>query len=158
LCPRAANAAHEGFIESITIGLPSAGLAGSRRVGHLDLEALALALRSSMHQIGGVLLEKLLNSDEAGYAGTRTKCGQGHLAEFVEYRRKEVLTVLSRVAVQPAYYYCSVCAGGVIPKDEELDIVGTCFSPGVRRLMGHVGGKDSFAEGRKDLEDLAGCR
>src|SRR6267143_1426941 len=119
------------------------------RMGHLDLEALELALRSSMHQIGGVLLEKLLNSDEGGYAGTRTKCGQGHLAEFVEYRRKEVLTVLSRVAVQRAYYYCSVCAGGVIPKDQELDIVGTCFSPGVRRLMGHVGGKDSFAEGRK---------
>ncbi len=126
------------------------------RMGHWDLEALELALRSSMHQIGGVLLEKLLNSDEGGYAGTRTKCGQGHVAEFVEYRRKEVLTVLSRVGVQRAYYYCSVCAGGVIPKDQELDIVGTCFSPGVRRLMGHVGGKDSFAEGRKDLEELAG--
>jgi hypothetical protein len=37
------------------------------RIGHLDLEALELALRSSMHQIGGVLLEKLLNSDEAGH-------------------------------------------------------------------------------------------
>ena len=73
-------------------------------------------------------------------------------------RRKEVLTVLSRVAVQRAYYYCSVCAGGVIPKDQELDIVGTCFSPGVRRLMGNAGGKDSFAEGRKDLEELAGIR
>jgi hypothetical protein len=33
--------------------------------------------------------------------------------------------VLSRVAVQRAYYYCPVCAGGVIPKDQELDIVGT---------------------------------
>ena len=126
------------------------------RIGHLDLEALELALRSSMHQIGGVLLEKLLNSDEGSYGGTRINCGQGHAAEFVEYRRKEVLTVLSRVAVQRAYYYCRVCAGGVIPKDQELDIVGTCFSPGVRRMMGHVGGKDSFAQGRKDLEELAG--
>jgi hypothetical protein len=124
-------------------------------VGRLDLEALELALRSSMHQVGGVLLEKLLNSDEGGYAGTRTPCGQGHLAQFVEYRGKEILTVLSRVAVQRAYYYCPVCAGGVIPKDQELDIVGTCFSPGVRRLMGYVGGKDSFAEGRKDLKELA---
>jgi hypothetical protein len=120
------------------------------------LEALELALRSSMHQIGGVLLEKLLNSDGGSYRGTKIPCGQGHGAEFVEYRGKEVLTVLSRVAVQRAYYYCPVCAGGVIPKDQELDIVGTCFSPGVRRLMGHVGGKDSFAAGRKDLEELAG--
>jgi hypothetical protein len=124
--------------------------------GHLDLEAVELALRSSMHQIGGVLLEKLLNSDEGGYGGTWIQCGQGHAAEFVEYRRKEILTVLSKVAVERAYYYCAVCAGGVIPKDQELDIVGTCFSPGVRRLMGRVGGKDSFAEGRKDLEELAG--
>ena len=138
----------EGFLARV--------LRDQDRMGHLDLEALELGLRSSMHQIGGVLLEKLLNSDEGGYAGTRTKCGQGHRAEFVEYRRKEVLTVLSRVAVQRAYYYCSVCAAGVIPKDQELDIVGTCFSPGVRRLMGHVGGKDSFAEGRRDLEELAG--
>jgi len=117
---------------------------------------LELALRSSMHQIGGVLLEKLLNSDGGGYRGARIPCGQGHGAEFVEYRGKEVVTVLSRVTVQRAYYYCPDCAGGVIPKDQELDIVGTCFSPGVRRLMGHVGGKDSFAEGRKDLEELAG--
>jgi len=109
-----------------------------------------------MHQIGGVLLEKLLSSDGGGYRGTRIPCGQGHGAEFVEYRGKEVVTVLSRVTVQRAYYYCPDCAGGVIPKDQELDIVGTCFSPGVRRLMGHVGGKDSFAEGRKDLEELAG--
>jgi len=120
------------------------------------LEALELALRSSMHQIGGVLLEKLLNSDGGSYRGTKISCGQGHGAEFEEYRGKEVLTVLSRVAVQRAYYYCPVCAGGVIPKDQELDIVGICFSPGVRRLMGHVGGKDSFAAGRKDLEELAG--
>jgi len=99
----------EGFLARV--------LRDQDRMGHLDLEALELALRSSMHQIGGVLLEKLLNSDEGGYAGTRTKCGQGHVAEFVEYRHKEVLTVLSRVAVQRAYYYCPVCAGGVIPKD-----------------------------------------
>ena len=125
------------------------------RMGPVDLEALELALRSTMRQIGGVLLEKLLNSDEGGYGGTRVECGQGHAAEFVEYRCKEILTVLSKVAVERAYYYFPACAGGVIPKDHELDIVGTGFSPGVRRLMGRVGGKDSFAEGRKDLEELA---
>jgi len=60
----------------------------------------------------------------------------GPSGEFVEYRRKEVLTVLSRVAVQRAYYYCS-SVGGVIPKDQELDIVGTCFSPGRPSPDGH---------------------
>lgn len=55
------------------------------------MEALELALRSAMHQIGGVLLEKLLNSDEGGYGGTRIKCGQGHLAEFVDTAAKKSL-------------------------------------------------------------------
>ena len=41
----------------------------------------------------------------------------------------------------------------MIPKDKELD---TSCSPGVRRLMGHVGGKEAFEEGRQDLEELAG--
>lgn len=45
---------------------------------------------------------------------------------------------------------------GVIPKDHNLDIVDTSFSPGVRRMMGQVGGKEPFEEGRRDLEDLAG--
>src|SRR5216684_4306987 len=76
----------------------------------------------------------------------------------LKYRRKEVLTVLAGVEVERAYYYCQACGGGILPKDAELDIVGTCFSPGVRRLMGRVGGKDSFDQGRKDLEELAGIR
>jgi hypothetical protein len=123
--------------------------------GHLDLEATEMALRAAMHQVGGRLLERLLNADGGGYRGARIPCGQGHPAQFVAFRRKEVLTVLAPVTIQRAYYHCTLCAGGVLPKDHELDIVGTTFSPGVRRLLGRVGGKEAFAEGRRDLEELA---
>ena len=34
--------------------------------------------------------------------------------------------------------------------------MATSFSPGVRRLMGRVGSKEPFDEGRQDLELLAG--
>jgi hypothetical protein len=34
-----------------------------QRLGHLDLEASEMSIRAVMHQMGGVLLEKLLNSD-----------------------------------------------------------------------------------------------
>mgnify|MGYP001572376970 CR=1 FL=1 len=115
-----------------------------------------MAIRASMHQLGGVVLEKLLNADGGGYRGARLDCAQGHQAGFVDYRRKEVLTVLAPVQVQRAYYHCAGCGDGVIPKDQELDIAGTSFSPGVRRMMGRVGGKESFAEGRRDLHELAG--
>ena len=123
--------------------------------GHLDLEATEMALRAAMHQVGGRLLERLLNADGGGYRGARIPCGRGHPARFVAFRRKEVLTVLAPVTVQRAYYHCTLCAGGVLPKDHELDIVGTTFSPGVRRMLGRVGGKEAFAEGRRDLAELA---
>jgi len=127
-----------------------------RRLGHLDLEASELAIRSSMHQIGGVVLEQLLNADGGGSCGAHIACGQGHHAVFVDYRGKELLTVLAPIQVRRAYYHCAGCRGGVVPKDQELDIVGTSFSPGVRRMMGRVGAKEPFDEGRADLEELAG--
>ncbi len=38
----------------------------------------------------------------------------------------------------------------LIPKDRKMDIEGSCFSPGVRRMMGHVGAKEPFVERSKD--------
>ena len=124
----------------------------------LDLEASEMAVRHAMHQIGGVLLEKVINADGGGYGGQEADCEQGHRATFVDYRDKDVLTVLGQVKIERAYYHCGDCGSGVIPKDRELNIVGTRFSPGIRRLMGRVGGKESFQAGRQDLEELAGVR
>lgn len=122
------------------------------------MESTELAIRRSMHQIGGVLLEKLINADAGGYQGVRIDCGSGHEAKFAGYRAKGVTTVLSPVKVQRACYHCRECKQCVIPKDRELDIEGTSFSPGVRRMMARVGAKESFEDGRLDLEDLAGIR
>ena len=126
------------------------------RLGHVDLEASEMAIRASSHQMGGSLLETLLNADGGGYHGVHTQCSKGHRAEFIEYRDKQLLTSLSPVEVKRAYYHCEECKDGLIPKDQELDIVDTSFSPGVRRMMGQVGGKEPFEEGRRDLENLAG--
>jgi hypothetical protein len=124
--------------------------------GHLDLEASEMTIRGASHRIGGSLLEKLLNADGKGYGGATVDCGKGHRARFVEHRSKELTTVLAAVNVSRAYYHCDVCGEGVIPKDVALDIVDTGFSPGVRRMMGQVGGKEAFEDGQKDLECLAG--
>jgi hypothetical protein len=94
------------------------------------LEAQEFAIRSGMHAAGGLLLETLINADGGGYGGTRIRCRHGHLAEFVEYRSKTVTTALSSMHVHRAYYHCQQCGSGVIPKDAELDIVDTSFSPG----------------------------
>jgi len=129
-----------------------------QRQGHVDLEASEMAIRSASHRIGGSLIGKLLNADGGGYQGACMACGKGHSARFVEHRKKGLLTVLGPVNVSRAYYHCDPCREGVIPKDQALDIVDTGFSPGVRRMMGQVGGKEAFVEGRKDLQLLADVR
>jgi len=115
-----------------------------------------MAIRAAMHQMGGALLEKLLNSDAGGYRGAHLDCGHGHSAEFTGYRGKQIVTVLSSIEVQRAYYHCPSCQSGLVPKDRELDVVGSSFSPGVRRMIGRVGAKQPFEQGRVDLEELAG--
>jgi hypothetical protein len=115
-----------------------------------------MAIRAASHRIGGSLLEKLLNADDKGYRGVAVDCGKGHSARFVEHRGKDLITVLAPINVSRAYYHCGLCGEGVIPKDVALDIVETGFSPGVRRMMGQVGGKEAFEDGQNDLEVLAG--
>ncbi len=114
-----------------------------------------MAIRAAMHQVGASFLQKLLELD-TGHRGSSIECGNGHQVPLLDYRTKQLTTVLGNVKVRRAYYHCSSCKQGVIPKDLELDIVGTSFSPGVRRLMARVGGKEPFAQCRQDLEDLAG--
>ena len=46
-----------------------------------------MAVRNSMHEVGGVLPEKLLAADD-GYRGHRIDCRKGHLATFVDRHRR----------------------------------------------------------------------
>lgn len=128
---------------------------GNRVGWKIDLEATEKALRQMGQRLGGSLLEKLLN----GYGertGSRIDCGKGHRARLCGVRSKQLTTVLGQVKIRRAYYYCDQCQKGLIPKDRGLDIAGTSLSPGVRRMIGVVGGKEPFDEGRTDLEELAG--
>ena len=126
--------------------------------GRSDLESLEMSIRSTMHRIGSRMLETLLNADGGDYRGRTIPCGQGHQYEFVGYRNKDLLTVLGPVAVQRAYYSDRECGAGYCPKDRVLDIEGTSYSAGVRRMMSKVGAYRSFGLGHEDLYELAGIR
>ena len=134
--------------------------------GHLDLESTETYIRHCMHQIGSVMLEKILNSDNGGFLGNTIPCqkgkgykpgkGHGHVFEFKEYRNKNLLTVLGPVEVKRAYYYDKECKEGYCPKDVTLDIMETSFSPGMRRIMGRVGALRPFGLGHEDIKEMAG--
>jgi len=124
----------------------------------VDLESYEMNIRSCMHAIGRRLLESLINADGGDYRGSTMPCEKGHAYEFVEYRDKKLLTVLGPVRLKRAYYYDRQCQRGWCPKDTVLDIVGSSYSCGVRRMMSKVGAYRSFGLGQQDLYELAGIR
>ncbi len=122
--------------------------------GRLDLEAIEMATRAAMHRTGAAIVEELLRAP--GYFPPEVPCPCGYRARYHERRRKQFLTVLGRVEIERPYYVCPHCHAGQSPRDQELDVVGTEYSPGVRRMMALVGSETSFAQGREQLEVLAG--
>jgi hypothetical protein len=58
------------------------------RLGHVDFESLEVYLRSSMHSVGSMMVEKLLNADGGDYQGRSQSCEKGHGFECKEYRDK----------------------------------------------------------------------
>lgn len=126
--------------------------------GSFDLESFEMSIRSGMHSIGCRMLETLLNADGGCHHGAGIPCEKGHTALFVDYREKTLLTVLGEVNVKRAYYHDKECHSGFCPKDNSLDIVGTSYSPGVRRLMSKVGAMRPFGLGHQDLHELADIR
>jgi Uncharacterised protein family (UPF0236) len=130
--------------------------AGSRKSGHLDLEAIEMATRTAAHQLGAKLLEQLLSGPTEFESAVPCSCGQP--ARFHETRPKQLLTVLGPITIQRPYYLCSHCHQGQSPRDTELNIRGTEYSPGVRRMMAVVGSDISFEHGREELELLAGLQ
>jgi hypothetical protein len=68
---------------------------------------------------------------------------------------KQLSTVLGRVETERPYFVCAYCQRGQSPRDQELDMVGSEYSPGVRRMMGLVGSESSLEQGREQLELLA---
>ena len=64
--------------------------------------------------------------------------------------------MLGWIVVERSYYHCKRCGQGVAPRDQQLDVEATQYSPGVRRMTALVGSETSFDRGRLLLDELAG--
>jgi hypothetical protein len=119
------------------------------------LEAVELAIRTAVLELGGSLLGRLLAAD-GGHRGPRIDCGAGHEAQFVAYRDKTMATVLGPVELRRAWYHCSVCGHGSAPRDEQLGVAGTSLTPGLRKMIDRAGAAAPFTPAAGLLADLAG--
>jgi hypothetical protein len=125
-----------------------------RKTGRLDLEAIEMRIRSALHQAGASALTELLRFPEPDQRAIPCACGQQ--ARYHQLRDKPVLTAVGEVLVSRPYYLCPHCHEGQFPADQQLDIVDTEFSPGVRRMQALVGQDASFDHGREQMKRLAG--
>ena len=125
-----------------------------RSTGRLDLEAIETATRAAMHKAGAGALNHLLK--ESGPVPAKVACQCGQTARYREKRSRNLLTAVGPVRFERAYYCCPSCHRGQNPRDRELDILDTEYSPGVRRMMAVVGSDASFDQGREQMELLAG--
>jgi len=115
-----------------------------------------MAVRSALHRAGAAALSELLQL-EPPITGCRSlPCSCGHTASYKELRSKPVMTVVGPVRISRPYYLCAHCRQGQFPADGELDVQGTEFSPGVRRMLALVGHQAPFDHGRQQMQLLAG--
>jgi len=128
---------------------------GRRKLGHLDLEAIEMAVRSAMHHAGATALSELLQFPVPAAEQRTLPCTCGHPAPYRELRSKPVLTAVGKVEVSRPYYLCPHCHAGQFPADVELDIENSDFSPGVRRMQAMVGQQAPFDHGRQQMKLLA---
>jgi len=107
-----------------------------------------------MHRAGTAVLSLLLSQTQPVASSVACECGQQ--ARYHSQRKRRVLTALGEAEIERSYYYCPQCQRGQCPRDRELNIEDTDYSPGVRRMLAAVGSETSFDRGRVQLELLAG--
>jgi len=134
-----------------------AAAAAADLAGGGSLEAVELALRAGLAQLGGRLLEGLLAAD-TGHRGPAVECGAGHQARFVSYRGKAVDTVPGPVRVRRAWYHCHRCGHGLAPRDIDLGVAGQVMSPGLRKMAARAAAAVPFAKAAALVGELAGIR
>ena len=113
-------------------------------------------MRAAVLSAGAKVLEQLLQGLGCGQEARAIVCECGVRMESQGLKHKEVLTILGPLTYRRSMFQCPVCLKTRYPGDEELDIVETTRSPGLRRMMARAGSRSTFKEGRDDLKIYAG--
>lgn len=69
---------------------------------------------------------------------------------------KILVTIMGPVPYRRSRYECPACTEARYPGDEDLDVVGTGRTPGLRRMLARAGSRQPFKEAKEDLKVYAG--
>jgi hypothetical protein len=101
------------------------------------------------------LLEKLLAPLGGGRPPQPLLNSQGQPMHSIGQRDKTIRTILGPVRWRRSVFVDAQGKETRCPGDEALDVVGTGFSPGLRRRMTRAGSAGPFAEAAEDLQIYA---
>lgn len=104
-------------------------LLGSGASDGIDFEAIETALRRQVLGLAARAIEQRLNADTSDYTGPSRSCDCGRPARYAGRRIKTFESILGELRLERAYYHCPHCGGGFCPRDRQLGIDRTCFSP-----------------------------
>ena len=123
-----------------------------------DFEAWESLMLRAARQGGAGVMGCLLRHWQHSAPRQVILCSHGHRMSSRGLRSKELLTTLGRVPFSRSLYQCDQCHQGRFPADEQLDVVQTTYSAGVRRLMARAGSQSHFEQAAEDLLCYAGIR
>jgi len=115
-------------------------------------------LRAAVLSAGAQLLERMLAGVGWGCREQALVCLCGERMRSKGLKQRRIKTILGDIVFNRSRYVCPVCKTSRFAGDELLDVSGTLFSPGLRRLMARAGSRDTFKEGRDDLHEFAHIR
>lgn len=116
-----------------------------------------MALRAAVLAGGAKALGELLSGIGNGKRKEPLVCSCGRVMESKGVREKTLLTIMGPVLYRRSLYECS-CGNTRYPGDEQLDVVGTTRTPGLRRMMARAGSNNTFKEASEDLHIYAGVK
>jgi hypothetical protein len=88
-----------------------------------------------------------------------TCCHCKESARFVNYRPKNIVSLLGEIRLERAYYHCPHCSDGQVPWDEILRLSPQRLTPGAQEVTALAGIQESFGKAaERTLIKLAGLR
>jgi len=124
----------------------------------VDLEALEAAVRGACLGAGASLLEELVRHVGVGRRNEVVRCKCGAPMRSRGVKTKTVHTLLGGIRFARSAYSCTRCRKTRYPGDEELDVAGTHYSPGVRRLVADFASGAPFKRVSRQLKMAAALR
>jgi len=103
---------------------------------------------------GNTLFTKFL-SEITDTAPICPECATQKPMEDLGVRSKNIVSLLGEGTITRKYYGCG-CGKHILPKDVLLDISGTSYTPGVRRVVSQLAACDSFERSSETLEEVCG--